>query len=74
LIRASYNCETNFAILNEHCSQDQTELEQAIAQVRELQNEAFDQLVNEKLGADESFQIFITLSNDVLRQLGVENR
>ena len=30
----------------------------------------FDQLVDEKLGADESFRIFITLSNDVLRQLG----
>ena len=39
-------------------------------QVRELQTEAFDLLVNEKLAADESFRIFITLSNDVLRQLG----
>ena len=44
--------------------------EEAIAKVRELQNEAFNQLVDEKLGADESFRIFITLSNDVLRQLG----
>ena len=42
----------------------------AIARVRELQNEAFDQLVHEKLSADESFRIFITLSHDVLRQLG----
>jgi TRAP-type uncharacterized transport system substrate-binding protein len=42
----------------------------AIAKVRELQNEAFDLLVDEKLAADESFRIFITLSNDVLRQLG----
>ena len=41
-----------------------------IAEVRQLQNEAFDLLVDEKLSADESFRIFITLSNDVLRQLG----
>ena len=44
--------------------------EEAITRVRELQNDAFDQLVHEKLAADESFRIFITLSNDVLRQLG----
>jgi TRAP-type uncharacterized transport system substrate-binding protein len=41
-----------------------------ILRIRELQNEAFEQLVNEKLAADESFRIFITLSNDVLHQLG----
>ena len=37
--------------------------------IRALQLEAFDLLVDEKLAADESFRIFITLSNDVLRQL-----
>jgi hypothetical protein len=37
--------------------------------VRLLQNTAFDQLVTEQLSADESFQIFITLSKDVLEQL-----
>jgi TRAP-type uncharacterized transport system substrate-binding protein len=47
-----------------------TERKHAIARLRELQNEAFDLLVDEKLAADESFRIFITLSNDVLRQLG----
>ena len=41
----------------------------AIAKVRELQNTAFDQLVAEKLAADESFRIFITLSNDILHLL-----
>lgn len=51
-------------------SMDAEQREQAIARVRELQNEAFDQLVHEKLAANESFRIFITLSNDVLRQLG----
>ena len=40
--------------------------------VRELQNDAFDQLVDEKLAADESFRIFITLSNDILAQLNTK--
>ena len=39
-------------------------------EVRDLQAQAFDLLVDEKLAADESFRIFITLTNDVLRQLG----
>ena len=51
-------------------SNDPAEHRHAIAKVRELQNEAFDLLVDEKLAADESFRIFVTLSNDVLRQLG----
>ena len=38
-------------------------------EIRALQLEAFDLLVDEKLAADESFRIFITLSNDVLLQL-----
>ncbi|MDH4124311.1 MAG: hypothetical protein OEW64_02590 [Gammaproteobacteria bacterium] len=38
-------------------------------QLCELQQTAFDQLIAEQLAADESFQIFITLSNDVLEQL-----
>ena len=46
------------------------EHQQAITKVRDLQNEAFELLVDEKLAADESFRIFITLSNDVLRELG----
>ena len=50
-------------------STDPAEHRKAIPKVRALQNEAFDQLVDEKLAADESFQIFITLSNDVLQQL-----
>lgn len=43
--------------------------QRAINQVRELQSEAFDLLIDEKLSADESFQIFITLSNDVLQEI-----
>jgi hypothetical protein len=46
------------------------ERESMIGEVRRLQDSAFSELVNEKLAADESFRIFITLSNDVLRQLG----
>lgn len=37
--------------------------------IRALQTTAFNLLVDEKLAADDSFRIFITLSNDVLRQL-----
>lgn len=51
-------------------AKDPAEFQRAIEKVRDLQNEAFDLLVDEKLAADESFRIFITLSNDVLRQLG----
>lgn len=52
-------------------SDSMTEADRHIAadQLRCLQNEAFELLVNEKLAADESFRIFITLSNDVLEQL-----
>ena len=50
------------------------EREDAIRKIRALQNDAFDQLVHEKLAADESFRIFITLSHDVLRQLGAEGK
>lgn len=39
-------------------------------EIRALQTTAFELLVDEKLAADESFRIFVTLSNDVLRQLG----
>lgn len=51
-------------------STEAAKLREIIAEVRSLQNAAFDLLVGEKLAADESFRIFITLSNDVLRQLG----
>ena len=41
-----------------------------VARLTELEEEAFGKLMDEQLAADESFRIFITLSNDVLRQLG----
>jgi len=47
------------------------EKQRVIDDVRKLQSEAFDMLIDEKLAADESFRIFITLSNDILQQLGV---
>ena len=50
-------------------STDIAERRDAIDQLRQLQDEAFAQLVEEKLAADESFRIFITLSNDILQQL-----
>ena len=41
----------------------------AAQKIRDLQNSAFELLVDEKLSADESFRIFISLSNDALRDL-----
>ena len=41
----------------------------AVERVRALQNEAFELLMREKLAADESFRIFVTLSNDIVAQL-----
>lgn len=42
----------------------------AARKIRDLQDTAFEMLVDEKLSADESFRIFISLSNDALRDLG----
>ena len=47
----------------------ETDRKAAIAEIYDLQNNAFELLVDEKLAADESFRIFVTLSNDVLDQL-----
>lgn len=48
---------------------DRQSLADLVKRLRALQDRAFSDLVDEKLAADESFRIFITLSNDVLRQL-----
>jgi len=40
-----------------------------IVEVRQIQDEAFDLLVDEKLAVNKSCRMLITLSNDVLRQL-----
>jgi TRAP-type uncharacterized transport system substrate-binding protein len=42
---------------------------EAIARIRALQDYGFEQLVNEKLAADESFRIFIELTNDSIEYL-----
>ena len=47
----------------------QADRESAIDQVKGLQNRAFEMLVNEKVAADESFRIFVTLSNDIIADL-----
>ncbi len=41
----------------------------AIAEIRALQDFGFEQLVDEKLAADESFRIFIELTNDTIEYL-----
>lgn len=45
------------------------ERQTAAAQIKALQEKAFTMLVDEKLAADESFRIFISLSNDVLDEI-----
>ncbi len=42
----------------------------AIEKIRALQDTAFELLVDEKLAADDSFRIFLTLSNEVIEELG----
>ena len=48
---------------------DPAEHERIRDQIRALQAEAFDLLIDEKLAADESFRIFVTLSDDVLSDM-----
>ena len=50
------------------------ECHQAIQQLRELRKTAFQLLIDEKLEANESFRIFITLLNDTLRDLREKKR
>ena len=54
-----------------HESTPMDERRDAISRLRALQTEAFEMLVDEKLAADESFRIFITLSNDIIKELNV---
>ena len=49
------------------------ELAAAVQKIRALQTKAFEMLVDEKLAADESFRIFVSLSNDVLHELNVDS-
>lgn len=46
-----------------------SERETAVDKIRDLQNRGFDMLVNEKLAADESFRIFIELTNDSIEEI-----
>jgi hypothetical protein len=50
-------------------SADPGERARLAGELRALQDTAFAQLIDEKLAADESFRIFITLSNDVLDEI-----
>jgi hypothetical protein len=50
-------------------SSNEEERAAATQQIKQLQNTAFELLVDEKLSADESFRIFISLSNDTLRDI-----
>lgn len=46
-----------------------SERDAAVAKIRELQNRGFEMLVDEKLAADESFRIFIELTNDSIDEI-----
>jgi hypothetical protein len=63
---------TKVIALRDSISKESTDAERAavVAEVRQLQNNAFEMLVDEKLAADESFRIFITLSSDIIGELG----
>ena len=50
-------------------TEDPGEFERIRDEIRSLQTEAFDLLIDEKLAADESFRIFVTLSDDVLSDM-----
>ena len=52
-----------------HGDADAVTRSRALKEIRQLQDSAFDLLVDEKLAADESFRIFITLSNDIIAEL-----
>ena len=41
-------------------------------EIRDLQDEALQMLIEEKLAADESFRIFMSLSNDLVDELRVQ--
>ena len=51
-------------------SSPEQERRTAARKIRDLQDRAFEMLVDEKLAADESFRIFVSLSNDVLADIG----
>lgn len=51
-------------------SQSEDDVYLAVEEIQALQDKAFAQLVDEKLAADESFRIFMSLSNDILDQAG----
>jgi hypothetical protein len=60
-----------FAIRQRLCdSTDAAARAAGIDELRSLQKRAYDMLVDEKLAADDSFQIFVSLSNDAIRELG----
>jgi TRAP-type uncharacterized transport system substrate-binding protein len=48
---------------------DAAERNRLAGDMQALQESAFSQLIDEKLAADESFRIFITLSNDVIAEI-----
>ncbi|MFC1553361.1 TAXI family TRAP transporter solute-binding subunit [candidate division KSB1 bacterium] len=48
------------------------EFQEVIRKVKELRVHAIEQLIAEKLSADESFRIFLTLTNDVINNISLK--
>lgn len=65
---------TEVIAIRQELETDNTDLTRAAAttKIRALQNKAFAMLVDEKLAADESFRIFVSLSNDVLHDVSAQ--
>ena len=56
-------------IRNQTHNASAAERESAISELRALQTSAFEQLIDEKLAADESFRIFIAQSSELIDEL-----
>lgn len=50
-------------------TKDSTKLEQYFIELKQLRQKAFQAVVKEKLGADDSFRIFIAFLSDVMREI-----
>ena len=50
-------------------SGDSSDRQSAVVEIGKLQDTAYEMMIQEKLAADESFRIFITLSDDIRAEL-----
>ena len=53
---------------------DEAQRAEAVARIKSLQDRAYRMMIEEKLAADESFRIFITLCNDIIADISATQR